>query len=251
MNICFSTLALGKKYQEMAKTLAADIKKFNPKMKIIILSDDTKVFEDMDNVMAIHHCQQGVMFPYHDKRFVVAEALRRFDATLFVDADSRLNSYVDISGISREDIYCNQTENLIAHIKKYNPDRLYHVNKIAKKMSINPDKVTYMGESFFFIGTKKIQDFIYYWGKIVGYLEIHRIVAGAGISMGLAAHKAGIKICESDRLLTASRSFEHINIAKKKSKQSLYESFKNRFLYHYRLNKARIKAISDFDFYYR
>lgn len=102
MTVCFCTLAIHAAYRRRAKLLCADA----PTVPWIVLTDEPDDFAALP-VHAIRHAPTGPtaveylahLAPtgegrgaaaYHDKRFALEAALRDFDTTIYVDADSRI-----------------------------------------------------------------------------------------------------------------------------------------------------------------
>ncbi|MEL4894526.1 hypothetical protein [Crocosphaera sp. Alani8] len=249
-NFCFCTLAFNPPYRKMSKDLARDLEKYAPGIRIVIGTDEVKDFKDCPNVISYHQKQQGILHCYNDKRFVFEFALSRFDMAIFIDADTRFNEPIpreidDFSGIQ------GVHKNLIGHITKYRPDRLSVVKKVAEKLKINLDDVSYFGESILMVSNQDSQAkiFLENWGKIGRYLELNGIHSGEGITIGIAAFQAGWQPKKSRDWETLNRIAQHID-ASTIVKKTAWEKLQRRLGYHYRLNKERLLALKDFDFYY-
>ncbi|MEA5618834.1 hypothetical protein VB711_13440 [Cronbergia sp. UHCC 0137] len=248
-DFCFCTLALGKKYCLLAKQLAEDLAIYFPGACLIIYTDYPQYFTENPNTLIFKHQQQGILNCYHDKRFVIAEALSRFKTAICIDADTRiLNGIQDniewIPGIT-----VGHHENLIAHVSKYNPERLEPIKIVASKLNLNLDEVEYVGESLCILTRDegKELEFIKLWGNIGRYLELKGIHSGEGNTMGLAAAKLGWKInsygWEEMKQLTQHLDISHTNI-----KENFWHQLRLKFGYHYRLNRARLMDLNDFKF---
>ncbi|MGV0027485.1 hypothetical protein [Phormidesmis priestleyi] len=89
-DFCFCTLALGKKYRILAKQLAENLSTYSPETSLVVLSDRPQDFQNCQNVLAFKHHQQGVLYCFNDKRFVLAKALEYFEAAVHIDADTQI-----------------------------------------------------------------------------------------------------------------------------------------------------------------
>ncbi|MGD1809409.1 hypothetical protein ACP6PL_28800 [Dapis sp. BLCC M126] len=88
------------------------------------------------------------------------------------------------------------------------------------------------------------------WGKVSRYAQLKGMHAGEGSLMGLAAAKVGWVI-NSEAWEKISRVTQHWDASRSKSKATSWDKLQKRMGYHYRLNKNRIMALGDFEFYYR
>ena len=255
-DFCFCGLALGKRYRDFAHNLAGDFARHHPGIKYVLLTDRPKDFRDFSNVIAIRHKQQSIMFPYHDRRYAIKEALRRFDTAISIDTDIRILRAIPFPehlGLYKG-IIC-RSENLFDHLRKYQPENMKHYETISRKLRLPFDKVPHIGEFIFSItkDSGKENDFIRYWGIIARYLELHGVCGADGPAIGLAAEKAGYAIRNDD--WASKVEHMHVQHIKGQSGQRVALSFRDalffRLGYHYRLNKAWILALRNFNFYYR
>ena len=129
--------------------------------------------------------------------------------------------------------------------------RIY--KKIAAKLDIDIKKSEFIGEALFVVSRDNGKElkFIYYWKIIAQYLQLKRIVAGAGNTMGLAAAKVGWVPHSSENISELKKNLSHWDATDHRIKQGSLSFWKKRIGYHYRLNKLRLKALRDFNFYYR
>ncbi len=234
----------------MSRELAHDLEKYAPGIKIVIGTDKVTDFKDCPNVISYSQKQRGILHCYNDKRFVLESGLSQFDIAIFIDADTRVyeplpTEITDFSGIQ------GVHKNLLKHITKYRPDRLSIVQKVSEKLKINLDEVSYFGESILMVSNQdnKAKIFLENWGKIARYLELNGIHSGEGISIGMAAFQVGWQPIKSQDWITLNRTLRHID-ASIIVKKTAWEALKQRLGYHYRLNKERLLALKDFDFYY-
>ncbi len=249
-NFCFCTLAFNSPYRDMSKELAHDLEKYAPGIKIVIGTDKVSDFKDCQNVISYHQKQQGILHCYNDKRFVLEFALSQFDIAIFIDADTRIYEPIpteidDFPGIQ------GTHKNLREHITKYRPDRLSLAEKVAKKLGINFDDVSYFGESIIMVSNQDNQAkiFLKNWGKIGRYLELNGIHSGEGIAIGMAAFQVGWPAKKNQDWDTLNYIARHID-ASRMVQKTAWEKLQQRLGYHYRLNKERLLALKDFDFYY-
>jgi hypothetical protein len=253
---CFCGLALGKKYRLCAIDVAQDLEKYHPGIQYLILTDDPSDFRDLTNVIALKHVQDSIMFPYNDRRFAIEKALERYDMAIQIDTDIRLlKPLIFPEKLDNLDGIFATIKNLKTHLTRYQPENIPYYERIAKKLDIDFESAPYIGEFVFSVGKnqKKEQDFIHYWGIIAKYLEIHRIHGADGPVMGLAVAKAGLLTYPSEWPNMIEHEFvEHLKFSsgKKRIQKSQLEKLQFRLAYHYRLNKERLLALKDFNFYY-
>ncbi|BAZ48137.1 hypothetical protein NIES4103_07420 [Nostoc sp. NIES-4103] len=249
-NFCFCTLALGKKYRLLAQQLAKDLEKNAPGTFLVIYTDEPKDFSKQSNTIAEKYRQIGILFCYHDKRFVLEKALSEFPVAIQIDADTRIlknvPDVIPFAGI------VGRQENLVEHVKKYNPERLKAVKKVASKLNLPLENAPYVGESLYFVGRDngKEKEFIKYWGMIGRYLELQGIHSGDGIAIGLAAAKVGWTI-NSENWETFRKISQHLDASHESKTDNWLNAWQRRLSYHYRLNLARLMALKNFEFYYR
>ncbi|QSJ19835.1 hypothetical protein JYQ62_14680 [Nostoc sp. UHCC 0702] len=249
-DFCFCTLALGKKYRLLAQQLAKDLEKNAPGTFLVVYTDEPKDFSQQSNTIAEKYRQKGILFCYHDKRFVLEKALSEFPVAILIDADTRIlknvPDVVPFAGI------VGRQENLVEHVKKYNPERLTAIKKVSTKLNIPLETAPYVGESLCFVGRDngKEKEFIKYWGMIGRYLELQRIHSGDGIAIGLAAAKVGWTI-KSDNWESFRKISQHLDASYEPKTNNWFNNWQRRLSYHYRLNLARLMALKNFEFYYR
>ena len=249
-NFCFCTLAFSSYYRQMAKDLAKDLDQYAPGIKLIVGTDKPQDFQNHHNVISYPQKQQGILHCYHDKRFPIAEGLSRFQIAILIDADNRIvkelpteiQDFVGIQGVYK---------NLVEHIQKYRPERLEITQKIAEKLNLDLDQVSYFGEALLMVSRDddKSQKFIEAWGKIGRYLELQGIHSGSGIAIGLAVSQIGWTPSKNSDWERINQASHHIDASQKVQRTS-GEKLQRRLAYHYRLNLERLKALQDFNFYY-
>ncbi|QLE56035.1 hypothetical protein [Nostoc sp. TCL26-01] len=248
---CFCTLALRKRYRLLAQQLASDLEKYAPGKTLLVLTDEPSDFRDQANVMAFKHRQRGILHCYHDKSLVMEVALSKFYAAVYIDADTRILSPIPQGLKWQPGITAGHCENLVGHVSKYTPERLPHISKAAANLNLEIETVNYVGECLFIIARDEGKEIEYlkYWATIGRYLELRGIHAGSGNAMGLAAAKVGWNVAK-DGWEEVKNVIKHLD-ASYTNKQTVWDFWKRRLGYHYRLNKARLAALREFDFYYR
>lgn len=252
-SFCFSILALKPKYQLLAQELAENLQKYSPETTVVIGTDNPDAFNDCSNVFAFKLKKKGILHCYHDKRFVIEKALTKFNLAIQIDADTKIFNSLPESMEKSTGLAAVHIENLVEHAQKYNPERLVYLRKLGDKLNIDINSVSYIGESLFAVSRDgdKTSEFLKQWDLIARYLELHRIHAGSGHGIGLAAAKARLEITKPSWLESINQAKEHLDAAAWKSKNTLWSNLTRRIDYHYRFNKARILALRDFNFYYR
>ncbi|HLO51746.1 MAG TPA: hypothetical protein VK211_25260 [Kamptonema sp.] len=259
-DFCFCTLAFGKKYRELAKQLAADLETHSVGTMLVICTDNPKEFQNCANVFAFKKSREGVDYCYNDKRFALKKALELFRVTIFVDADTRITGKVPerewISGIT-----CEGFIPILEHPPNQSlPGRKEVIYKLAKKLGLSLEQVSFVQESLFVIARdngKEIQ-FIEEWGKIGRFFEVQKVKTKDGNPIGLATTRVGWNIRsdgwqELDQI--REHSFAHWDWQKNQVRtfwdKVLDKLHVDHWQYLYRLLKAQLIALLNFNFYYR
>lgn len=251
-SFCFCTLAFGSKYRLMAKELASDLEKYSPGTFLVIGTDKSSDFNNNKNIIAFKLHQQGILHCYNDRRFVIEKALASFQTVIHIDSDTkilgkipeRLEYSPGISGCY---------ENLLKHISKYRQQDRGILEHVSLKLNINIENANWIGESLYII-TKdggKEQEFLQIWGLLASYLELKGMHSGDGNLMGLAAAKVGWIVNNSENWHLLKQLTCHLDASQQKEKRSFGDNLNRRIGYHYRLNKTRLLALRNFNFYYR
>ncbi|MCP2729295.1 hypothetical protein [Limnofasciculus baicalensis] len=250
-DFCFCTLALQPKYRLLAQRLAGDLAQYSPETLLVVGTDEPIDFKEKNNVIAFKHRQEGILHCYNDKRFVLEKALSKCRTAIIIDADTRIvrnipNNIEWMPGIT------GRSENLIQHVNKHTPERLPYFQTLAKKLNLSLDNVPWVGESLFIISRDggKEKEFLKQWGEIGNYLELNGIHSGEGNGIGLAATKIGwtVNLGEWKEIKAVT---QHLDASDEKTSTTVWENWQRRLVYHYRLNRMRVKALKDFNFYYR
>lgn len=250
-SFCFCTLALGHRYRLMAKQLASDLETFSPETLLIIGTEQPQDFKNNPNTVAFEQHQTGILKCYHDKRFVLKKALETFNSAIFIDADTRI-----IGEIPNFDDYevgiTAHHENLIAHTSRYSNQNLPIFQKLASKLDIELDNVEWVADSLFVITKDRGKEAAFFeaWELIANYLELHGIHSGVGRVLGLASQKIGWNISVNEAWKIINQNTQHFDASDQSVSSSSWKKLQKRLAYHYRLNKARLAALSDINFYY-
>lgn len=252
INFCFCTLALGSKYRLMTKQLAEDLANYCPSSVIVVGTDAIDEFKNCPNIVAFEHQQKSILHCYNDKRFILERALLEFPSAIYIDADTRIIETIPdnlefLPGIT------GLFKNALNHITQYRPQDLAKIKDVADKLNISIDKVHWIGESLFVVTRDegKEKEFLQMWGKITSYLELKGMHSGEGSVMGLAATKVGLNVTKTDSWETLNKLTQHLDASTQRSKRTFWQNLQRRLGYHYRMTKARLAALKDFDFYYR
>ncbi len=178
---CFSTLALGSRYRLMAKRIAEDLGKYGVGVALVVGTDKPSDFKECKNTITITFKlnQQGILHCYHDKRFVIEQALSMYNTTIQIDADTNIIGHIPYKIANSPGFIGGNHENLVAHVTKYTPERLKRLKQAATKIAVNLEEAQFIGESLLIISRDrgKEKDFINYWGTIGKYLELRGIHA--------------------------------------------------------------------------
>lgn len=251
-DFCFCTLALGQKYRDLAKNLAIDLKEYAPGTYFVVGTDRVQDFAEYSNTIAFRLYQEGILHCYNDKRLVIKKCLSEFEKAIYIDADTRITNRIP------ETINCPTGivgcyKEMLPHISKYRSQDVALIKKVARKLSIDIDRVRWVGEALFIVKKDggKEQDFLNTWAKIARYLELQGIYSGEGNIMGLAAAKVGWEIERSDSWKTIKQLVNHLDASSQNTPRTKWDGLKKRLGYHYRLNKNRLVALQDYNFYYQ
>ncbi|NEQ72301.1 MAG: hypothetical protein F6K23_03935 [Okeania sp. SIO2C9] len=257
-DFCFCTLVLGQRYREIAKELIRDLEKYSPGTSLVICTDEPDDFSKYQNVIAFKHQQQGILFCFNDRRFVFQAALSLFRVAIHIDADTKIVDTIP------EDIKWNPgitggRGNLMQHFNKYHSHRFADLKKVADKLHISEESfnnASWIGESLYAIVRDEGREieFLETWGKIATYMELKGFHVGDGNLMGLAAAKVGWNVnstVDSEAWQKLDRVRKHWDASHSRPKTKFWDKLGKRIGYHYRLNKTRIMALKDFEFYYR
>lgn len=252
--IGFCTMAFGhRRYKVMAMDLARGLAEFIPNSQLIVMTDETSFFNNQPNIIPIHKPPVGILHCYHDRRFALKAALERFSVAIAIDADTKVKHTPDLS-ITWEPGLTSITENLVQHSERYAPGRLTLFRELARKLKVNLDEVSWVGEALLILKPDQGKElaFLDAWGRIARYLELRGIHAGEGNSIGLAAAVSGLRLNTNPGLRHWLDSFQHLDASHQaKQAPSLSQGLKRRLKFHWRLNKARVQALKDFEFYYK
>ncbi len=249
-DFCFCTLALGAKYRNLTKQLASNLETHSPGAALVILTDEPSDFNSNNNILAYKYRQQGILMCFHDRRLVIEKALTQFRTAIHIDADTKIVD--NIPDIDWFPGIIGRTENLLQHIENFSPERLKAIKNIASKLEIPLENANYVGESLYMVGKDegREKEFVKYWGLIGRYLELQGIHGGDGNAIGLAAAKVGWTV-KSDGWLKLKKVAKHLDASYEPTPETKLDNLKRRLGYHYRLNRARLMALKDFNFYYQ
>ncbi|MEM9220353.1 MAG: hypothetical protein AAGD25_39255 [Cyanobacteria bacterium P01_F01_bin.150] len=247
----FCTLALGSKYHLLAQRMAENLADKSPGHGLVVLTDNPNSFSYLENVIVQPFKQQGVLHCYHDKRFALETALNLANTAIMVDVDAcfevKIPDFVWQPGVE------GKTENLLEHVTQYTPERFPHLNAIAEKLDVDIANTVWLGEALFTVTRDqgKEHKFLEVWAQIARYLQLRGIHAGEGLAIGLAAAKVGWQPQQSDSWQQITAIWKHFDASQQTKDITRKQKLQRRLAYHYRLNSERIKALQDFEFYYR
>ena len=253
-NFCFCTLALGQRYRDITKELVKDLETNAPGISLVIYTEKPNDFSSHKNVIAFKHHQQGILHCYNDKRVLCQKAISLFPVDICIDADTRILESLP-EDIEWKPGITGWHKNLVEHVSKYRASSLPILQKLADKLNIYDESFNssgWIGEALFIIvrDNGKEIEFLETWGKISKYAELRGMHAGEGSLMGLAATKVGW-VVNSEAWQKISRVTQHWDASRSKPKATYWDRLQQRIGYHYRLNKSRIIALRDFEFYYK
>ncbi|MEH2238188.1 hypothetical protein [Nostoc sp.] len=286
---CFCTLALGERYRSHGLLLAQDIEKHSPGTKFVILTDKPQEFSNYSHVLAFPHQQQSIGC-YHDKRFVIAQALSLFNTCIFVDVDIRILDKIAPNLKFLPGVTARSCTNIVKHNQVYissvkdlhKPKRtrdLEIVNKLAQKLDLNlEDENTQFVMEMLFVVTRQDGreiEFLKHWETIALYCELNGFYGAEGYAIGLAAAKAGLPVrwdamdgivyfkdwverqkikkgqANPDETLIYFQQHEAIEYRQNSIFQKLVRKLDKFIGYYYRSLCLRLATLSNFNFYYR
>lgn len=259
-DFCFCSLALGHKYRILAKQLATDLEKYSPGTALVLYTDAPEEFNNSPNILAFHHQSQGILYCFHDRRFVLEKALSLFRTAIHIDVDTRIIERVpEINWQPGLTSGPDKFENIIHHLDKVeqyrgetSPKEREAFTQLAAKLGVSLDHTNWIQEALYIVSRDggREKEFIKQWGRVGKYLELRGIHRGDGNAIGLAAAKVGWTInTEGFQELVKVR--KHLDASKEEKRSpSFWEKIKFKLRYHYRLNRARLQALQNRDFYY-
>ena len=286
---CFCTLALGKRYRSHALLLAQDIEKHSPGTKLVILTDKPQEFSKYSHILAFSHQQQSIGC-YHDKRFVIAQALLLFNTCIFVDVDIRILDKVASNLKYLRGVTARSCTSIVKHNQAYigsvndlhKPKRIRDleiINKLAQKLDLNleDNSIQFVMEMLFVVTRQDgcEIEFLKHWETIALYCELNGFYGAEGYAIGLAAAKAGLPVqwdamegivyfkdwverqkikkgqANPDETLIYFQQHEAIEYRKNSIFQKLVRKLDKIMGYYYRSLCLRLTALSNFNFYYR
>lgn len=237
----------------MTAELAGEIATHAPESTLVVYTDKPQEFDALANVKAFRHSQQGILHCYNDKLFLLQKAIEMFPVAIHIDADTHLLS--PLPDIEWKSGITSVFENLIEHVRRYRPHNLPDLKKAADKMGLTQtqwENAVWIGEALYVMvadGGKEI-DFLRWWEKVGRYMELRGMHAGEGNFMGLAAAKAGYPV-QAEGYALLQPVAQHWDASSSRPQATAWQKLRKRFAYHYRLNRTRLQALQDFDFYYR
>ncbi len=250
ISFCFCTLAFGIKYRELARNLAIDLETCGDGICLMVGTDNVRDFEDQKNIIPIKIEQQGILHCYNDKRIILEKSLLQFNSAIYIDADTKIvESIPDKINFPPGIVGCHR--NILTHVSKYRTQDLDKIKNLAHKLNVSLENTNWIGEALFIV-TKdngKEEEFFALWKKMAIYLELRGMHAGEGNIMGLAAAKVGWEVSKNEWEILKDL-VKHLEASKDSFKLTFWQQLIKRIGYHYRLNKNRLLALADFNFYY-
>ncbi|MEO0867051.1 MAG: hypothetical protein AAFY17_01145 [Cyanobacteria bacterium J06642_11] len=193
---CFCTLAVGNRYRAHAKLLAKDIQRYSTSIPLVILTDCPEDFIEFPHVLAYKHHLQSVL-GYHDKLWVIEQAISIFDTCIFVDSDVRILGDIPTEMEFPEGLTGRFGCPILKH-NKYTKVRpaLPLIENSAQTLGLNLDAVVWLHECLFTVRRQNglEQEFLNQWKVLAYYFQINNIFEGEGNVMGLAAAAAGLNV---------------------------------------------------------
>ncbi|HEX6719694.1 MAG TPA: hypothetical protein VF088_21495 [Pyrinomonadaceae bacterium] len=208
MNVCFCTLAIHAPYRRRARRLIGDM----CGVPWVVLTDEPDNFEGLA-VRAVRHVAVGPMArdflvnpalagnttglpAYHDKRFVLQEALKDFDTAIFMDADTRLRSLPRLPQFRPGIAVTKVLRGSIAeHLSRWGSERRPVFEQLALHLGGGVEmleRVRWFNEALFAVTKDGNENrFFEAWGRAAEFLQSKGVFTGEGGVIGLAAAYAG------------------------------------------------------------
>jgi hypothetical protein len=243
MDYCFCTLALRSSYRTIAKNLAEDLKKYAPKVTLIIFSDEPDDFKDYQNILAFKYNQKGIPHCWNDRRFVVEKALSMYRTAIHIDADTRILANVP-EQIEWQPGITAMTDDLLPNAQNwmYAPD-VKLMQNVANQFKIPLEKAKLIHESLYIITKDEGREleFLKQWDILAKTLELKGYTSSDGFIMGMAAQKVGWSINNYgwENLKSLTNHF----FANDRKQKSFWKRLKEKINYSYRLNRDRLTHI--------
>ncbi len=208
MKYCFCTLALGRKYAYLSKQLAGDLKRFNPEVKLVVLTDYPELLEGDKNIIAVAHKKRSVM-GYNDKLCVVNTSLEIAETCILLDADMRILAPVHLDdsvftpGIKAYRIRSWEYSILEANTGEaasWKKDNLRIMRLLRAKYHLQQadSDIPFIVEFLVaFTRHDKMAEFLRTWNEIAVFSEKNGMFIHEGFSIGLAALLTGYPYCEA------------------------------------------------------
>jgi hypothetical protein len=210
---CFGTLALGPEFVEHAVRLAGDFATYAPTMSLVVLTDDPDRFRRFAMVAAVAHRQASAIRCYHDKRLVLAEALRHYRCCVYLDADCRLLAPLPTAWLSAlrtgfggqpalsieaklaEDI--SDEVGVPRRALALNPAerRRALVHRAARRLGVDVTRARFVPEQLFALSRceGREQAFLDVWKQLSVFFELRGFSWGEGLAIGLAVARAQLE----------------------------------------------------------
>ena len=208
MSLGFCTLAIHAVYRQLARRLAQDLSPSS----LLILTDAPGDFADLP-VTAEHLSPTGPMAvdylagvapqhqrgqeAYHDKRFVVARALRDHDTALFLDADIRLTGRPTLGDLQPGlTILPGEVRTVSAHLAIYGTYRRPFFVELARHLGAADavlDTALWVPEWCYGVTRDDGREkrFLEAWDQAAGFMQARSVFSGEGGVMGLCAAVVG------------------------------------------------------------
>jgi hypothetical protein len=189
--VCFCTLAIGKRYRLSAQDLAQDIATFTH-YPLVVLTDRPEDFAHYPHVLAFKHQQQSITC-CHDKLYALEKALFLSDTCIYVDASTRISAAVKADDW-QPGITTRQPSPNGASITLKKNHRL--TQKLAHKLNLDLSQVQPLSESVFVVKIDAGRElaFLSLWDRIGKYFELNGIYGGKSRAIELAAAQAGLAV---------------------------------------------------------
>ncbi|MGB8355888.1 MAG: hypothetical protein WCD79_18465 [Chthoniobacteraceae bacterium] len=191
----FTTLALGKPYRDMAKTLAGDLSIHAPGKLLIVATDAVEDFKGCDNIRAYAHTQRGAFTCWNDKRFAVALALKHHsEGALFYDADSRIVEALPDHVDTTVPLTTDWCPNLKEQTEEYLGPRPCHVVlQTCARLGLDPAAITYVDDNIYMVRKDNGRERVFFetWGSLAAFFDFQGVVIPDGTCMGMAAAIVG------------------------------------------------------------
>jgi hypothetical protein len=236
-NYCFCTIAIGDIYRRFAVDLIGDLQQSAPHSQILVFTDRPSDFSNYPNCLPHKHFPQSIHV-YFDKAIAIAQALKRYENCIFLDADIRITAPVPATiafGNGIKAYSCFSLRKLYTsgfHGQKPSPKKASQwalIERAAQKIEADLDTAKFIWEYCFFVHRHpQIFAMLETWQQLGRLYELAGRVGGEGEALGLAASAHQVPVdYDDDKVLSFFKN--RVELWKISEGRSTYADMENYF----------------------